>query len=398
MKGKWLVLLGFCFAASASAQVNRALQTKLDAQLDTAIVKSLFFAGLQDKLSENYVKAAESFNKILAIDPDNAAVYFELATVNYRQNKMQEAETAIKKATELETNNVWYWKFLVEMYKRKGDMNALISVFNELIRLDPNNDSYYYDRSNAWLLADKPAEAAKGYDELEKKFGSSAELRAARQRIAGNGTTEEKKVSTADALDELKKAKLLEPDNFEIDLAIADAYKAQKNSTEANAALQRAFANTAMPVEQQVKIIMMLFTGTKNVQRMNDARGLAEISVKTHPDNAAVKAIYAEVLYQQGDLQSALKQFQEVLKVNDQLFKAWEQTINIQVKLKLFKEAIQTADQALTLYPNQGVLYYYLALAYQGNGQKAEALTQIKSALQLDAENAVYKELYEGLK
>ena len=398
MKGKWLVLLGFCFAAPASAQVNRAIQTKLDVQLDTAIVKSLFFAGLQDKLSENYVKAAESFNKILAIDPDNAAVYFELATVNYRQNKMQEAEAAIKKATELETNNVWYWKFLVEMYKRKGDMNALISVFNELIRLDPNNDSYYYDRSNAWLLADKPAEAAKGYDELEKKFGSSAELTAARQRIAGNGITEEKKVSTADALDELKKAKLLEPDNFEIDLAIADAYKAQKNSTEANAALQRAFANTAMPVEQQVKIIMMLFTGTKNVQRMNDAKGLAEISVKTHPDNAAVKAIYAEVLYQQGDLQSALKQFQEVLKMNDQLFKAWEQTINIQVKLKLFKEAIQTADQSLTLYPNQGVLYYYLALAYQGNGQKAEALAQIKAALQLDAENAVYKELYEGLK
>lgn len=131
---------------------------------------------------------------------------------------------------------------------------------------------------------------------------------------------------------------------------------------------------------------------------MNDAKGLAEISVKTHPDNAAVKAIYAEVLYQQGDLEAALKQFQEVIKANDQLFKAWEQTINIQVKLKLFKEAIQTADQALTLYPNQGVLYYYLALAYQGNGQKAEALAQIKAALQLDAENAVYKELYEGLK
>lgn len=398
MKGKWLVLLGIFFAATASSQVNRAPQTKLDARMDTAIVKSLFFAGLQDKLSENYVKAAESFNKILAIDPDNAAVYFELATVNYRQNKMQEAEAAIKKATELEANNVWYWKFLVEMYKRKGDMNALITVFNELIRLDPNNDSYYYDRSNAWLLADKPEEATKGYDELEKKFGSSAELTAARQRMTGNGATGEKKLSKEEGLEELKKAKVLEPDNFEVDLAIADAYKAQKNSLEANAALRSAFSNAAMPVEQQVKIIMMLVTGTKNVQRMNDAKGLAEISVKTHPDNVAVKAVYAEVLYQQGDLQAALKEFQAVLKVNDQLFKAWEQTINIQIKLNAFKEAIETADQALTLYPNQGVLYYYLALAYKGNGQKAEALTQIKSALQLDAENAVYKELYEGLK
>jgi tetratricopeptide (TPR) repeat protein len=398
MKGSLLMFLGFYLAVPAFAQVNGLPQTKLNARLDTTIVKSLFFTGLQDKLSENYVKAAESFNKILVMDPDNAAVYFELATVNYRQNKMQEAELAIKKATELERNNVWYWKFLVEMYKRKGDMNALITVFNELIRLDPNNDSYYYDRSNAWLLADKPEEAAKGYDELEKKFGPSQELTTARQRMTGRSDSEGKKLSKGDALEELKKAKASEPDNFEVDLALADAYKAQKNSVEANAALQKAFVNAAMPTEQKIKIIMMLFTGTKNVQRMNDARGLAEIAVKTHPDDAAIKGVYAEVLYQQGDLQGALKEFQGVLKITEQLYKAWEQTLNIQIKLGAFKEAIKTADQALALYPNQGIIYYYLALAFKGNGQKNEALEQIKAALQLDPENAVYKELYEGLK
>ncbi|MBC7565960.1 MAG: tetratricopeptide repeat protein [Pedobacter sp.] len=398
MKIKWLVFLGICFAASTFAQVDGLAQTKPNVRLDSAIVKSLFFAGLQDKLSENYVKAAENFNRILVIDPNNAAVYFELATVNYRQNRMQEAEFAIKKATELETNNIWYWKFLVEMYKRKGDMNALITVFNELIRLDANNDSYYYDRSNAWLLADKPEEAAKGYDELEKKFGPSLELTAARQRMTGKDEADGKKLSKGNALEDLRKAKVLEPDNFELDLAIADAYKAQKNSVEANAALQKAFANPAMTPEQKIKIIMMLFTGTKNVQRMNDAKGLAEIAVKTHPDDAALKAVYAEVLYQQGDLQGSLKEFQGVLKISEQLYKAWEQILNIQIKLNAFKEAIKTADEALALYPNQGILYYYLAMAYKGNGQKAEALTQIKAALQLDVDNSVYKELYEGLK
>lgn len=398
MKIKWLVFLGICFAASTFAQVDGLAQTKPNVRLDSAIVKSLFFAGLQDKLSENYVKAAENFNRILVIDPNNAAVYFELATVNYRQNRMQEAEFAIKKATELETNNIWYWKFLVEMYKRKGDMNALITVFNELIRLDANNDSYYYDRSNAWLLADKPEEASKGYDELEKKFGPSLELTAARQRMTGKDEADGKKLSKGNALEDLRKAKVLEPDNFELDLAIADAYKAQKNSVEANAALQKAFANPAMTPEQKIKIIMMLFTGTKNVQRMNDAKGLAEIAVKTHPDDAALKAVYAEVLYQQGDLQGSLKEFQGVLKISEQLYKAWEQILNIQIKLNAFKEAIKTADEALALYPNQGILYYYLAMAYKGNGQKAEALTQIKAALQLDVDNSVYKELYEGLK
>ena len=398
MKSYWLLFLGIGLGSAAAAQVPVMPQTKVNVKLDTTIMKSLFFAGIQDKLSENYVKAAESFQKILVIDPDNAAVYFELATVNYRQNKMPEAELAIKKATELDANNIWYWKFLVEMYKRKGDMPALIEVFNQLIRLDPNNDSYYFDRSNAWLLAQKPDEAAKGYDELERKFGPSAELTAARGRMTAKDEPGAKKFSKGDVLEELKKAKLEEPDNFEVDLAIADSYKADKNSVQANAALQVAFANPAMPIDQKIKIIMMLFTGTKNAQRMSDAKGLAQIAVRTHPEDAGVKAVYAEVLFQQGDLQGALAEFKGVLKLTDQMYKAWEQTLNIQVKLNAFKDAIKTGDEALTLYPNQGMLYYYLALAYKGDGQKSEALTQIKAALQLDAENAVYKELYEGLK
>lgn len=391
MKIKWFLLLGLTYCLPLMAQVPVA------AGIDTTLVKGLFFAGLQYKLSENYSKAAESYNRILAIDPKNAAVYFELATVNYRQNKMPEAETAIKMAAELDASNIWYWKFLVEMYKRKGDMDALVGTFNRLIGLDPDNDSYYFDRSNALLLAGKPDEAAKSYDELEAKFGPSAELSAARQRMLDKNNGLGKELPGVNNLESLTKAKLENPDDFEIDLAIADAYKAQKNSVEATAALQSAFANPAMPVEQKVKIIMMLFTGTKNQQRMNDAKGLALIAVKAHPDDTAVKGIYAEVLYRQGDLAAALTAFEEILKTNGQLYKAWEQVMNIQIKLGQFKEAMKTGDEALSLYPNQGVLYYYLALAMSGDGKTADALTQIKAALQLDTENAVYMELYKEL-
>ncbi|MHA4894257.1 tetratricopeptide repeat protein [Pedobacter sp. PWIIR3] len=391
MRAKWFLLSGLMYCMPLFAQVAPA------AGIDTTMVKSLFFAGLQDKLSENYGKAAESFNRILAIDPKNAAVYFELATVNYRQNKMPEAELAIKKATELDASNIWYWKFLVEMYKRKGDMNALVGAFSQLIGLDPNNDSYYFDRSNALLLGGKVDEAVKSYDELEAKFGTSAELAAARKRVGGKKSGETKEIAGGNDLETLKKAKLEEPDNYELDLAIADVYKAEKKSSEATIALQSAFANQAMPVDQKVKIIMMLFTGTKNQQRMNDAKGLVSIAVKTQPADPAIRAVYAEVLYQMGDLPGALTEFKSALKMTDQLYKVWEQVMNIQVKLGLFADAMKTGDEALAVYPNQGALYYYLAMAMTGAGKHADALTQIKAALQLDTENAVYMELYKEL-
>lgn len=391
MKYGLLFLLGFCFSGTMA-------QVPVVKAVDSNMVKGLFFAGLQDKLNENYDKAEESFKKIVALDPNNAAVYFEIATVNYRLKKMPEAELAIKKATDIDANNTWYWRFMAEVYKRKGDMQSLVDVFNQLIRLDPENDSYYFDRSNAWALAGKLDEARKGYDELEKKFGPSTALTAARARIGNDKSSgSQGDLPKKGSIDELKKAKQDDPDNYEIDLAIADFYKLQKNSADAQLALLSAFANKGMPVEQKIEIVMRAFSGTRNQQRLQDSKALAKLTAEVHPDDANVHAVYGEVLYQLDALPEALEQFEEVIKLTDQLYKAWEQMMNIQLKLKRFKEVVKTGDEALSVYPNQAILYYYMALAYQGNGDVTKATENIKMALQLDTENTVYKDLEREL-
>lgn len=304
-----LVLLGNAYALFA--------QRPTVPLTDTAMIKVLYFAGLRDKLNEDYSKANESFSKILQLDPKNAAVYYEIAIVNYRQNNLYEAEMAIKKATALETNNTWYWMLMAELYKRKGDMNAMAGVLNQLIRLSPDKADYYFDRSNAYLMAGKTAEAMKGYDELEKKFGPSDELARARRRVTSGGKLN--MATEGDGKDELAKPKL-----------------------------------TA--VEQTM--------------------------------------LLAEDLYKKGDLPGALAKFKMILEGDDYPYRAWEQALNIQLLLKQYKDAIKTADQALGIYPNQAILYYFMALALHQDNQNGLALRHVKSAVQLDADNGVYLELY----
>ena len=415
MRGKWFLMLILSGSTAVFAQ------EPVVSALDSMAVKTLFFAGLKEKLNENYPKAAENFDRLLKIDPDNSAAYFEIATLNYRQNKLMESEMAIKKATSLNPNNVWYWKLLAELYKRKGDMDNLVGVFDKLIVLSPDEDSYYFDRSNALLLAGKEEDALKGYDVLEKKFGPSDALTEARQRVsmAKDDVFDKKAVEKilaedvkdvksllytsgllvqknqhAEALAVLKKASELEADNFEVDLAMADVYSALKNNTDAQLSLKKAFENPMMPVDQKVKIVVMLLGGKKNQLRMNDAAELAMVAVKAHPDDPKVFAVYGDVLYQQGNLQGALTQFQSALKITDQLYAVWEQVLNIQTSLGLYKDAIKTADDALSVYPNQAILYYYMAVALQNDNQNAQAITNIKAALQLDAENPLYIEYY----
>jgi tetratricopeptide (TPR) repeat protein len=299
-----LALLGYVPASVA--------QQPAVVPVDSNAIKTLFFAGLRDKLNEDYNRASESFNKIIILDPKNAAVHYEIAVVNYRQNNLFEAEAAIKKATSLDGNNIWYWMLMAELYKRKGNMDAMARVLNQLIRLSPENAGYYFDRSNAYLLAGKTEEAIKGYDELEKKFGTSDELKRARQRITSGGRENQ-------------------PEN-----TIADAV--------------------------------------------------------VNPDQATL--LLAEKLYQKGDLNAALAQFKTILQNTDQLFMAWERTTNIQLALGLYQEALKTADAAVAIYPNQAILYYYMAVALQRDHQYDQALSNVKSALGLDAENGIYLELY----
>ena len=286
---------------------------------DTAMIKTLFFAGLREKLNEDYSKANEIFNKIVMLDPGNAAVYYEIAVVNYKQNNLLDAEMAIKKATALEADNTWYWMMMAELYKRKGDMDAMTGALNQLIRLSPERAEYYFDRSNAYLLAGKTADAMRGYDELEKKFGTSEELARARRRVTSG---------------------------------------------------ERLDISAGKTAGQGLK------------------RDQAE------PSADEQKMLIAESLYKNGDLQGALKQFMSVLESDEQPYKAWEQALNIQLLLKQYKDVIKTADAALSIYPNQAILYYFMALAQQQERQPADALANIKSALQLDGENGIYLELY----
>lgn len=282
--------------------------------LDSNAIKTLFFAGLRDKLNEDYAKAGESFNKIIVLDPNNAAAYYEVAVINFRQNKPLEAEIAIKKATALDANNIWYWRLLAELYKRKGDMDALVKVFNQMIRLSPDDDSFYFDRANAYLLAGKTDEAMKSYDELEKKFGTSEALTRARQR-ASMEKNERQEIMGARA------------------------------------------AETVITSEQA-----MLIEGEK--------------------------------LYKQGDLNGALVQFKAVLKITDQLYDAWEHTMAAQVALAMYKDAIKTGEDALSLYPSQAKLYYHMAVALMNDGENDHALSNIKTAMQLDEGNVVLMECY----
>lgn len=378
-------------------------------------VITLFFAGLKDKMAENYVNAGKNFTKVTALDAKNDAAYFELATVNYRQNKLLDAEIAIKKAIALNATNIWYLRLQAEIYKRNGNMDALVTVFDQLIKMSPEEVGFYFDKANALAISGKTEDAQRIYEGIEQKFGTSKELAAAKQRLlvnkngGANNVAEVEKIiqenpsdvknylylsgvlldknKKEEALVLLQKAKLLEPDNFEIDLAMADVFQAQNKNELAIASLHLAFANQAMPIEAKIEIVSKMLPKFKNKTIAKDATELVELAIKSHSNDAKLTLLYGDVLYQQGNLSGASTQYLALLKASPQLYIAWEKVLGVQTLMGRYTEAIKTGEEALSIYPNQAILYYYLAFALHRNGQNAEANLELKSALLLESED-----------
>ena len=312
-----------------------------DGKGNNAVI-TLFFAGLKDKMAEDYVNASKNFTKVTALDTKNDAAYFELATINYRQNKLLDAEIAIKKAISLNATNIWYLKLQAEIYKRNGNMDALVLVFDQLIKMSPAEVGFYFDKANALAISGKTEDAQKVYEEIEQKFGISKELAAAKQRLlvnkegGANNIAEVEKIiqenpndvknylylsgvlldknkkEEAQAL--LQKAKILEPNNFEVDLAMADVFQAQNKNELAIAALQLAFANNEMPVEGKIDIISKMLPKFKNKTIAKDATALVELALKNHPNDTKLILLYGDVLYQQGNLSGAITQYLFLVK------------------------------------------------------------------------------------
>jgi len=402
----FLAVVAFSLAAKGQVMPSQ------NANGDSNMVKQLFFAGLRDKMSDNYALASENFTKVINLDPGNHAAYFELANANLRQDKLTEAEQNIKQAIKLKPDNKWYLRLQGELFKRANKMPELIEVFDRLIRIEPDNDSYYFDKANAQLISNLADAANKTYDDIETKFGQSQALINARRRMQQNGNPSDsdivkllegnqadvknylyaaglllQKGNDAEALKVLMKAQTLEPANFEINLGLADIYRKQKKDDAAFGALKLAFESDEMPVDEKVKIIAALFPKMNQPVVSKNIADLSKLIAEKNPANAKALALYGDVLYQQNRLNEALTQYRAALKINEQVYVVWEQVINIETLLGHYAEAIKLGDEALTIYPNQAGLYYYMAYALFKTGKYDQAQINLKTVLQLDVDN-----------
>lgn len=393
---------------------------------DSVLVKQFFFDGLHEKVIQNIPLATDYFKRVINIDPANDAAMYELATIYNTQNNIEEAAELMQKATTISPDNIWYWTLLEDIYAKTDNAAQLELVYNELIRLDPETQEYYLAKAAVLISQNKLDEADLVYQEVQKHFGPSDELTKVRQQIyfqkgkSAQAIAELEKlirdnpqnvnnyVYLADiytqlgdrekAVAVLEKGKGVDPQNTLIHLSLADNYRALNRFDDAFVELKVAFQSEDLSLDEKIRVIVSFFPLFADEKARAFADELAAILVHTYPHDPKSYATYGDVLFQEQKYTEALQSYKSALKLNNQIYEAWEQVVRIEVGNDDFQQAIIDGDEALAFFPNQAVLYLFTGMAYARDQKHEKTITYLKNAISLGSDDdQVLDQIYSTL-
>jgi len=125
---------GLHYLAKAEADFRFVLK-KQENDVNTLNALGYMLASETDRLEEAQVL----INKALALRPDDVMIIDSLGWLYYRQGKLEQAELQLRKAY-AENNEPEIASHLIEVLSKKGNKEAALAIFKEMIEQYPDDD------------------------------------------------------------------------------------------------------------------------------------------------------------------------------------------------------------------------------------------------------------------
>jgi tetratricopeptide (TPR) repeat protein len=98
----------------------------------------------------NYASAIVSYNEAIKLEPDDAAIYYNLGIASSNQGDYAEAIVSYNKAIELNPDYADAYNNLGIAYRNQGDYARAMVSYNRAIELNPDYVAAYYNLGNAY--------------------------------------------------------------------------------------------------------------------------------------------------------------------------------------------------------------------------------------------------------
>jgi tetratricopeptide (TPR) repeat protein len=375
-----------------------------------------FFAeGMKFFMLENYQKAIDQFQKSLEIDTENAGANYAIAEAYSKSGNNAEAVTYAEKALKLDDSNKYYYQLLASLYEKDKKYTQAIKVYQEQMKRLPDDIESYFNLANIYLYQEKYDEAVKLYDKVEKSIGINEDVVRQKQQIylklnKTNEAIAEGKKLVETFPEEIKYTILLAEiyitngnskeaipllqniiddgtDQAQARLVLSDIYRTNGQIEKANEELNLAFSSPDLEADTKVQILASYVKSLKDESSQKNALKLADLLIKAHPREAKAYAVYGNLLEMSKEKLRARDAYAVASRLDNSSFEIWNQIIRLDWELNQVDSLFKHSEQALELFPNQGIFWFFNGYAYLMKKDFDKAILSLEESKKLSSEN-----------
>lgn len=409
-------------AVDSESKSNGGLSEK-----DKIRFEQTFVDANKEKILGNRNAALELLDKSIAIDPSQAAPYYEKAQLLIESGQTTKAYEAIKKAVEIDDENFWYSFLKAKIAIELQEIETAQKIYQKLSKMKPNDLELRYELAGMYLYNGKYKEGIAELNSIEEEMGVTEEISLQKQKIylkmgdvskaaaevrklilenPGNMTYYNILADTymvngmeKEALEVYKEMESINPEDPKLSFALANFYRQKREDEKAKAYVIKAFESEKMDIDSKIKVLLDYFVAAEsNENTKNEALELCEILVKVHPNEAKSHAMYADYLYRDKQLDKASIQYKRTLELDSSRYAIWNQLIIVESERGDNKSLQQVSERALNLFPNQAVAYFFAGISSSQLKEYDKAINYLLTGKDYAVENKALKaQIYASL-
>jgi len=360
-------------------------------ELERTNVEFLITEGMHFLSIENQTKALNSFLKAHELMPENAAVNSKIAEIYQQSEEYDNALFYAVNANQQAPENHFYAALLANIQTETGDLSGAIKTYEELYdNSDDAPDDYLLELAALYIYNDQPSKALKTYDRIESRLGILEEVSIQKQKIL----LKQNKLKEAIAEgDKLVKA-FPHVGNYAVDLAqimisndkaddaveyltnylsennnqpvahleLAELLIQRNQYDQAAIHLRRAFESEEISLQDKLNNFVPL---VKQLDGKEDLiKALGQTLIRVHTQNANAYAANGDLYFSLEQKDSALIYYRKAVEFNASNMQLWQNILNLELEAQNYEQVANYAEEALTYFPNQPVIYLFGGSAY----------------------------------
>lgn len=420
----WLLLPAGLWAADVKTPVQASLnqlspeqQRKFD---------YFYYEAANLKNAGKYDAAYDLFSYCLSLDTASSPVLYELAMFQLQRNRPEKAVEMLKSAVAHSDDNFTYRMTLAGLYRNLGMYGEASDSYEELVKRYPDKSELNYYLADALTQEGEIGAAIDAYNVLESTMGMNETLSLQKfklyqtlkqpdkafeeiEKLANKypmnaryrllmGDLHLENEETEKALACYQQAHEIDPDDPRYIVSMANYYDQTGDKEAAEQEIRDALVNEKLDVETKVGILSRYVQRLQQTQQgIENANSLFQTLLDQHPEDTELKLMYGSLLMAQQKEEEAKFQFQLVTEMEPSNEGAWQQLLNISLKVEDIPEVIRICTRCKELFPEAPEYYFYLGIGYYMQEKYQESLDTYYAGLKIIPEgNGVVKSNFYG--